>query len=273
MYLCKERPLPATAKRMTLKSSVIKGLALLLAVFSCGKPAEEAPVENAAPALVSTDPANGTSGWIATSMTVVFSFDQNIFCTPEGLKGVTVDGDAFIDKVVPAGADLKVDVGGLSRGKSYTVTLPAGTVRGYKENQKASEPVTFRFSMKEPDPAPDPGGWEDAASAVRNMGAGWNLGNTLDTNSGDADNMWIEAYTDRTPAAYETGWGQPVTTRRLIHMFKDAGFGACRREGVSPLGQVHLDGLRRGSRLDGPGQGNRGLCPGRGHVLHPQCPS
>ena len=228
MYLCKERPLPATAKRMTLKSSVIKGLALLLVVFSCGKPAEEAPVENAAPALVSTDPANGTSGWTATSMTVVFSFDQNIFCTPEGLKGVTVDGDAFIDKVVPAGADLKVDVGGLSRGKSYTVTLPAGTVRGYKENQTASEPVTFRFSMKEPDPAPDPGGWEDAASAVRNMGAGWNLGNTLDTNSGDADNMWIEAYTDRTPAAYETGWGQPVTTRRLIHMFKEAGFGAIR---------------------------------------------
>ena len=228
MYLCKGGPKSATAKQMTLKSSVIKGLALLLTVFSCGKPAEVAPVENAAPALVSTDPANGTSDWTASSITVVFSFDQNIFFTPEGLKMVTVDGNAFIDKVVSAGADMKVDVGGLSRGKSYTVTLPAGTVRGYKENQKASDPITFRFSTKEPDPAPDPGDWEDAASAVRNMGTGWNLGNTLDTNSGDADNMWLEAYTDRTPTAYETGWGQPVTTRQLIHLFKEAGFGAIR---------------------------------------------
>lgn len=70
--------------------------------------------------------------------------------------------------------------------------------------------------------------WENAASAVRNMGAGWNLGNTLDSNSGEVDNMWIEAYTSRTPSDYETAWGQPVTTRELIHMFKEAGFGAIR---------------------------------------------
>ncbi|MBQ9192346.1 MAG: hypothetical protein IJ156_01320, partial [Bacteroidales bacterium] len=61
--------------------------------------------------------------------------------------------------------------------------------------------------------------WEDAATAVRNMGAGWNLGNSLDANSGDLDNMWIEAYSDRKPATYETAWGQPVTTRALFHMF------------------------------------------------------
>ena len=68
-----------------------------------------------------------------------------------------------------------------------------------------------------------------AAEAVADMGAGWNLGNTLDSNSGDADHMWIEAYSHPiTTASYETAWGQPVTTRALIHMFKEAGFGAIR---------------------------------------------
>ena len=70
--------------------------------------------------------------------------------------------------------------------------------------------------------------FEDAFAAVRNMRVGWNLGNTLDCNSGDTLNMWIEHWTSRQPADYEKAWGQPVTTRDLIHMFKEAGFGAIR---------------------------------------------
>lgn len=70
--------------------------------------------------------------------------------------------------------------------------------------------------------------FETAAEAVANMRVGWNLGNTLESNSGDVNNMWIEAWTDRTPAKYETSWGQPVTKPELIKMFKDAGFNAIR---------------------------------------------
>ena len=84
----------------------------------------------------------------------------------------------------------------------------------------------------EPEPQPDPQPveepFETASDAVRHMGAGWNLGNTLDSNSGDVENMWIEAWTARTPKDYETAWGQPQATRDLIHMFKEAGFGAIR---------------------------------------------
>lgn len=203
-------------------------LLAVLAVFSCGDPAEEGPVENPGPALVSTDPTDGAGEITAVSLTINFTFDQNIACTPEGLQGISVDGDAFIERVTPSGTVLTVIVAGLRRGKTYMVTLPAGTVRGFKPNQKASEAVTVRFSTKDPDPGPDPAKWETMASAVKNMGAGWNLGNTLDTNSGDADNMWFELNSDRTPVRYETGWGQPVTTRALIHMFKEAGFNAIR---------------------------------------------
>ncbi|MDE5750150.1 MAG: glycoside hydrolase family 5 protein [Duncaniella sp.] len=71
-------------------------------------------------------------------------------------------------------------------------------------------------------------GIETAKEAVANMRIGWNLGNTLDSNSGDLENMWIERWTDRRPVDYETAWGQPVTTPELIKMFKDAGFNAIR---------------------------------------------
>ena len=70
--------------------------------------------------------------------------------------------------------------------------------------------------------------FESATSAVKNMRVGWNLGNTLDANSGSTTNMWIEKYTQRKTSDYEKAWGQPVTTEALIKMFKDAGFNAIR---------------------------------------------
>ncbi len=63
---------------------------------------------------------------------------------------------------------------------------------------------------------------------VADMGAGWNLGNTLDSNSGDTTHMWIERWTERRPSDYETAWGQAVTTRELIKMMKEAGFRSIR---------------------------------------------
>lgn len=70
--------------------------------------------------------------------------------------------------------------------------------------------------------------FELATSAVANMRVGWNLGNTLDANSGATDNMWIEKWSQRKTSDYETAWGQPVTTEALIKMFKEAGFNAIR---------------------------------------------
>lgn len=70
--------------------------------------------------------------------------------------------------------------------------------------------------------------FEIASKAVSNMRLGWNLGNSLDANSGDTQNMWIELWTGRKPSDYETAWGQPVTTRALIHMMKEAGYNVIR---------------------------------------------
>jgi hypothetical protein len=141
-----------------MKKSAI--LAAFLAVLSCGNPVEPEPVEVPAPALVSTSPADGTGGIEGPSLSIAFTFDQNIVCTSSGVAGISVDGGAFIDKVSPAGAALTVVVSGLARGKHYTVSVPAGAIRGFKRDQQASGAITFRFSTKAPDPAPDPGSWE-----------------------------------------------------------------------------------------------------------------
>ncbi len=117
-------------------------------------------------------------------------------------------------------ATFVVGANTLSQERSATLTVAAANTQS----------VTFTITQAGQVPVPDPvdGEWESARSAVKNMGAGWNLGNTLDANSGDVGNMWIEGYSSRTTADYETAWGQPVTTRDLIHMFKEAGFNAIR---------------------------------------------
>lgn len=94
--------------------------------------------------------------------------------------------------------------------------------------QEQQEPQQPQQPQEPEQPPKEEDAFESAGQAVLNMGAGWNLGNTLDSNSGDLDNMWIEAWTSRTPKDYETAWGQPEATRALIHMFKEAGFGAIR---------------------------------------------
>ena len=239
----------------------ITGILPLLSLFigcilplSCGGHEDPLPEVAEAPVLVRTTPENGASGLTGSSLSVVFTYDQNIRCTLEAQKGVSVDGGAKVDKIDAYGTDLTVSVSGLSRGSSYTLTLPAGTVQGYKKDQEGSAAVSFSFSTKADDPVPpeptDPKDWENAATAVRNMGVGWNLGNTLDSNSGNVNHMWIEG-SPRTTSDYETAWGQPVATRELIHMFKEAGFNAIR---VPVTWYPHVGTLTVTSKLLDDGQ-------------------
>ena len=71
-------------------------------------------------------------------------------------------------------------------------------------------------------------GFESATDAVKNMGVGWNLGNTLDANRQSVTDITDDQYWGQQGLDSETCWGQPETTRELIHMMKEAGFGAIR---------------------------------------------
>ena len=205
---------------MSIQKFLLFTLALVVA-FSCDKPTEDP--ESPAPSLVSVSPPDGTADVVGSSLTVTFSFDQSIKCPLDGQRNISIDGGASVGAVNVSGMDLKVAVSGLKQATSYHLKIPAGTLLGFRKNQKSCSAITYSFTTKKSgDPAP--GEWESAALAARNMGTGWNLGNTLDSNSGSLDNMWIEAWTNRTTTDYETAWGQPVATRELIHMFKEAGF-------------------------------------------------
>lgn len=63
---------------------------------------------------------------------------------------------------------------------------------------------------------------------VTAMGAGWNLGNTYDANSGDTTNMWIEAWSAHDIIDYEKAWGQVPATLELFKMLRKKGFKAVR---------------------------------------------
>lgn len=55
-----------------------------------------------------------------------------------------------------------------------------------------------------------------SAEIVSDMGVGWNLGNSLDSK--------IEGGLGAEIADYETAWGNPVTTKKMIDTVKEAGF-------------------------------------------------
>ena len=61
--------------------------------------------------------------------------------------------------------------------------------------------------------------FETATQAVKNMGVGWNLGNTLDANNNNGSRQDLTS---------EICWGQPYTKPELMKMMKEAGFGAIR---------------------------------------------
>ncbi len=69
---------------------------------------------------------------------------------------------------------------------------------------------------------------ESATDAVKNMGVGWNLGNTLDANKGAGKDFNATSYWGQQGLESETYWGQPVTKPELFKMMKEAGFGAIR---------------------------------------------
>ena len=75
--------------------------------------------------------------------------------------------------------------------------------------------------------------FESGKEAVASIGAGWNLGNTLDSYG-----TWINA-----PAgdykAYETAWQNPVTSKAMIDSVRDQGFNAIR---IPVTWSQHIDG-------------------------------
>ncbi|MBO4801748.1 MAG: glycoside hydrolase family 5 protein [Bacteroidaceae bacterium] len=70
--------------------------------------------------------------------------------------------------------------------------------------------------------------FETATTAVKHMGLGWNLGNTLEASGHVATTPSDPAYWGQQDLSSETYWGQFFTKPELMKMMKRAGFGAIR---------------------------------------------
>ena len=185
-------------------------LAILGMVAACGE--EKQPPLAPAAITLSGDVFDVSSAGETITLTVTAPSRPYVTACPAWIRTESVG--AYADYQLEI--SLTVQANPAYESRTETVTVQAGSL---------SRAVTVTQAGREKS---DTSIGESAADAVRRMGAGWNLGNSLDANSGDDSHMWIEAYSARTNETYETAWGQPVTTRALFHMFKEAGFNAIR---------------------------------------------
>lgn len=123
--------------------------AILLLAASCQKPDNPTDEPAAAPKLVSSDPANGATGLTGDALTLVLTFDMNVKCP--SAASITA-GEAKVGKVLAYDKDVKIELSGLERGNSYTVTIPKGTISGFRNNP--ADEIRISFTMKEKDPDP-----------------------------------------------------------------------------------------------------------------------
>lgn len=198
--------------------------ASLLIFAACGEKVEPTPEKAEAPKVVSANPENGVKDVnYEAELTIAITYDQGIKCLLEDQKRITVDNGAEIIKINPYNTQLSITVGKLKGGTSYTLNIPDGAVKGFKENQDGAAAYSFSFTTKAKpvEPAPDvlpvPGD-NQAWKQLRKLGLGFNFGNHFDAfyNGTWAGDKFL--YPD------ETCWGNGKITETTMTSLYGAGF-------------------------------------------------
>ena len=114
---------------------------------SCTKDPDGPEVVVEGPRLVAVSPLDGTSDLIGNTLKIQFTFDQNVLCPTSERNRIYVDNGAVIVSVEAYMKDVTLLLDGLQGGKTYRVSLPKGTVSGYRDNP--ADEISLSFSMKE----------------------------------------------------------------------------------------------------------------------------
>ncbi len=165
---------------------------ILVSLSSCSQNKEE---EHLPPALKSSIPENNASE-VSIQSDVVVVFDEVIALSEN--HGITVNNE--VAQVTTNFTKLVFTLE-LEGNSTYQIHIPKGAVINTFNVPLASD-INLSFSTKEVF-TPDKTGLQ----FVANMGAGWNLGNSLDTESTDP-----------------TAWGNPLATKTLIDSIAAKGF-------------------------------------------------
>lgn len=134
-----------------MKDSVRILLSLLLLTTACQKSGTPDNEPAAPPRLVSSDPADGSSGITGDAVTMTLTFDVNVKCAASAASTITAS-DATVGKVTAYDKDVRIMLSDLEEGSSYTVVVPSGTISGFNDNPAGEIRVSFSMKEKGPDP-------------------------------------------------------------------------------------------------------------------------
>jgi len=125
---------------------------LLLTVSSCDDVDDPVIGDPGIPQFVSSTPADGTTDIDLGkenpdgNLTIVLTYDQNIFCPSAGHEKITINNNASITSVSGKLLKLTVEVTGLKKGEAYQLTVPEGIVVG--PTYTGAPQATVSFSVK-----------------------------------------------------------------------------------------------------------------------------
>lgn len=182
-------------------------LIVFIQMFSCMGCTKNAEEKNPAPEFKLSIPENdATNVSLSTKIEVTF----NGVISLASNHGITINN---APAVVKASSNSLVFESALTYNTSYKIIIPKGTVFN-SFGVPLTEEIQIVFKTKE---APLT---NESLEFVKNMGVGWNLGNTLDTKSVD-----------------ETAWGNPKARKELIDAISAKGFKTLR---VPVTWQYHM---------------------------------
>ena len=220
---------------MTLKPIVVKGLALLAVVFSCGGKPQLEPVEPAGPAAPRTITLNASSFEVA-----------------QGGGTVTLDIAAPARPEVSGLPSWITYAAGTYDAASYQMKGASLIVRAndtYKVREVEAAvscigagAVSFTLSQGAMTPDADPPPGTNAAwQLAMRLGLGWNMGNHFDAYYSGSWAGDREGYPD------ETAWGGARATQATFDGVKAAGFTSVR----IPVSWLRMIGPAPGYTIDG----------------------
>lgn len=204
------------------KHFLIGSFALFSIITACGGNDDDNTVAETIPQVVSTTPVAGATDVSVGDITVkiVYNTPVEVLATRISVTGATLKGVSRQE----GNKQLSLTVSCDKEKQLIVIDIPAGAVKSAAGKEAPTYSLSFTTKETESPTPINPGGddgYESATDAVRNMGPGWNLGNTL-----DSYNVSIAAGSP--VSTYETAWGQPVTEEFLMKKLKAKGFGAVR---------------------------------------------
>lgn len=226
-----------------MKHTLFYGLIVLtwsLFFLSCSN--EEKAVTM--PVLLQSSPENGAQEVDFALSEIVLTFNKKVGMSTSDLEKLQLTPNAKIEDIVFSDEVVTLQISGLLPETQYTLTIPGGVLMDDANNSVDEATISFKTKGLSVDKTPDNVGVEsDAFALFKKIKVGWNLGNSLESyNEGLANHM-----------DSETSWGNPMVTKEMIDVVKNAGFNAVRIPvrwyphviDQNTMSEVRLDWLNR----------------------------